>query len=150
MSRWNGLKLVSLVAALATSGAFTAAHAQTTFDDVKQEAQALTGVIGNYSHDRRVALTEASQATLKSIDESIHELNAKIRDDWSQMSDATKAKAQTALDNLHQRRLAVAERLGAIEQSSSSSWSDIRGGFSVAFTDLQTAWENAKQEFDTD
>jgi hypothetical protein len=150
MFRWNGLKSVSLVAALATSGALTAANAQTTFDDVKQEAHALTKVIGDYTHDRRVALTEASRATLQGIDESILELNAKIRDDWDQMSDASKATAQAAMDDLHQRRLATAERLGALEQSSSSSWSDIRSGFSAAFTDLRLAWEKAKQEFDTD
>ncbi len=150
MPKWNGLKLVSLVAALATSGALTTASAQTTFDDVKQEVHALTEVIGDYTHDRRVALTEASRATLQSIDESILELNTKIRDDWGEMSDASKAKAEAAMENLHLRRLAVAERLGALEQSSSSSWSDIRSGFSVAFTDLQLAWEQAKQEFDTD
>jgi len=150
MTRSNGLKTLLLTAALASSGALTAANAQTTFEDVKQEAHALVEMIGDYSHDRRIALVETSRTTLANIDESILELNAQMRDDWGQMSDASKAKAGATLDDLHQRRLAVAERLGALEQSSSSSWNDIRTGFSVAFRDLQLAWETAKHEFDTD
>lgn len=150
MSKSTNLKSLLLATALATSGALTAANAQTTFDDVKQEAHAFFEVIGDYSHDRRMSLVETSRTTLANIDESILELNAQMRDDWGQMSDASKAKARAALDDLHQRRLAVAERLGALEQSSSSSWNDIRSGFSVAFSDLQLSWETAKHEFDTD
>ncbi len=77
-------------------------------------------------------------------------MNAQIRDDWGQMSDGTKADAEVVMDELHRRRLVVAERLGALEQSSSSSWSDIRAGFSTAFADLQIAWETAKHEFGSD
>ena len=146
MPKWNGLKPVTLVAALMLSGA-AVANAETTFNDVKQESQALIDVIGDYSHDRRDALVETSKATLQSIDESIDEMNTRIRDDWSEMSDAAKADAQAAMNKLHEQRLAVAERLGALEQSSSDGWSDIRAGFSMAFTDLKTAWEAAKQEF---
>lgn len=148
MFTWNGLKSVTLVAALATSGILTAASAQTTFEDVKQEAHALFEVIGDYTHDRRVALVETSRETLQGIDDSIVELNAQVRDDWGQMSDTVKADARASMDNLHQRRLAVAERLGALEQSSAASWRDVRAGFSAAFADLQLAWENAKQEFE--
>lgn len=124
--------------------------AQTTFDDVKQEAHALFEVIGDYTHDRRVALIEASKTSLQGIDESLLELDTQIRDDWGQINDAAKANAQAAMDDLHQRRLTVAESLGALEHSSSESWSDIRAGFSAAFADLQMAWETAEQEFETE
>lgn len=81
MPNWTGLKSVTLVAALAVSGALTAANAQTSFDDVKTESRALVDVIGDYAHDQSVALVDASKETLQGIDESISELNNRIRDD---------------------------------------------------------------------
>lgn len=149
MLNWNNMKSVTLVAALAMTS-LSGAYAQTTFSDVRQEAGTLIEVMGDYSHDQRVALVDASRATLAGIDDSITAMNTRLRDDWDQMSDAAKADAQAALDDLHARRLAVAEGLGALGHSTASAWADIRVGFSTSFTDLVTAWEAARQEFQTD
>lgn len=148
MSKWTILKSVIVVASLAISGAPTMANAETTFNDVRQEAKELTDVIGEYAHDRRIALADASRATLRNIDEGISELNSRILNEWGQMNDTAKATAEAAMDDLRQRRLAVAEKLGALEQSSSDSWSDIRAGFYTAFDDLRMTWEKVQQEFD--
>lgn len=150
MLNWNTLKSITLVVALVTSGTFTTVNAQTIFSDVKKEMHDLTEVIGDYTHDRRDALAESSRKTLQNIDEKTQELNTRVRGEWDKMSDTAKANAQAAMDVLYQRRLAVAERLGALEQSSSETWSEIRTGFSAAFTELRMAWENARSEFDED
>lgn len=142
-------KLVAFLALTgALSGALGAANAQTSFDDIKRDSEALVADIGDYAHDRSDALVEASREALRELDDSVQDVNARVRENWNEMSDSARAKAERELEDLHERRLAVAEHLGALERSSAGAWSDVRTGFTNAFDDLVTSWEQAKRELD--
>ncbi|AKI00299.1 hypothetical protein IMCC20628_01583 [Hoeflea sp. IMCC20628] len=149
MTKWMNLKnAAAMTLILATAGTMTNAYAQTSFEDVKTEAQALVEVTGDYAYAKRDELVAKSRASLKNIDASILDLEARIRNNWASMDDAAKAKAKAEMAALRQLRIKVAEDLAGLRYSTADAWTDMKGGFSDSFDVLRNSWVKAKSEFD--
>lgn len=149
MTKWMNVKNAAAMALfLATAGTMTTAYAQTSFEDVKTEAQALVEVTGDYAYAKRDELVAKSRASLENIDASILDLETRIRDNWASMNDAAKAKAEAEMADLRQQRINVAEHLSGLRYSTSDAWTDMKGGFSASFDVLLNSWAKAKSEFD--
>lgn len=117
--------------------------AGTTLDNVQAEFSEAFATIGAYTaQERDEALTELD-ATLQRLDEQIEETEVAVRDEWSEMSQATREQTAAAMRTLHERRNQLSEATGALSQGMGTAWDDLMAGVRNGWNDLELAWDDA-------
>ena len=144
--------IVLLLAALGmTSPVFAAtSNDDTTAQDIKQETMELLQALKAYGVDQRDKALEHASTALENLDNRIETLESHMLENWDEMDQAARDKAQASLQTLRQQRTQVAEWYGSMKSSSASAWGHIKEGFSSAYRALHGAWEKSEKEFSTD
>jgi len=103
-----------------------------------------------YGVDQRDKALEHASTALENLDNRIETLESHMLENWDEMDQAARDKAQASLQTLRQQRTQVAEWYGSMKSSSASAWGHIKEGFSSAYRALHGAWEKSEKEFSTD
>lgn len=82
-------------------------------------------------------------ATLQRLDERIDQTEARVRDEWADMSEATQEQTAAALSALRERRNRLSEAYGALSQGGGTAWNDLMTGIQDGWADLEQAWDDA-------
>jgi len=116
---------------------------ETSLDEVQAEFSEAFSAVGGYTADQRDAALAEMEATLQRLDEQIDETEARVRREWSEMSEATRERTSDALSALRERRNRLSESYGALSQGTASAWDDLMAGVRSGWTDLEAAWDEA-------
>jgi DNA repair exonuclease SbcCD ATPase subunit len=155
MSRMNVKEIAPLVSTLILLAAFgcaptcwaQAAGGKPTMENVEKQVGEAADAIKRYSADQRDEALSKAKAAMDALDAKIDKLEASIRRNWEKMDQATRRKAQAALDELKRQRKRMSESYGALKQSSAGAWEHVKNGFADSYEDLRDAWQKAKDEF---
>lgn len=115
----------------------------TRLEDVQAEFSEAFDAIGDYSADQRDEALDAIDATLGRIDDRIDDLEQRVRNQWSEMSEATQENTSAALSALRERRNRLSEAFGALSQGAGTAWQDLLAGVRTGWADLERAWDEA-------
>jgi hypothetical protein len=130
--------------------AFAASNTdKTTRAEVSKEVADAIEAIKNYSADQRDEAVVRAKTLLEDVDARIEQLEARINERREQMSESARNAARAKLEDLRQKRDAVANWYGRMQYSSDRAWEQIKTGLSNAYSDLSNAWEKAANQFDT-
>jgi septal ring factor EnvC (AmiA/AmiB activator) len=138
--------LAAVVAVCALPAAAQDTGALTTTDDVRSEiSQAMEAIAAYSEQERDQALAEA-RAALTRLDAEIERREEAIRQNWAEMSDATRDSARARLRDLREARNRLSERYGALETGASGAWDELKTGFSNAWGAFSDAWSAADED----
>ncbi len=116
---------------------------ETTLDDVQGEFSEAFAAIGGFTADQRDAALAEMDATLQRLDDQIDETEARVREEWADMSEATRERTSAALSAMRERRNRLSESYGALSQGTATAWGDLMAGVRSGWADLETAWDDA-------
>jgi chromosome segregation ATPase len=146
MNGWWKFLAVTGLALMVGHGSSLAAQDEggdVSMAELRAEVSEAMEAVKSYSAEQRdEALARADEA-LTELDTAIERYDAKLREDWAQMSEAAREKATTAMRELRETRNDMAEWYGALRHSADSAWDDIKSGFAAAYDELQAAWQDA-------
>ena len=114
-----------------------------TFDDVQAEFAEAFATIGDYTVEERDEALAALNETLQQLDAQIEDTEDAVRDEWSEMSQASREQAAAAMRALRERRNELSEAAGALSQGMGTAWDDLMVGVRTGWTDLERAWDDA-------
>ena len=83
---------------------------------------------------------------LSYLDGRIDALQARLEDEWDDMSDAARENARETLDALKQQRADVAAWFDRLKDSTAETWNEAREGVSDAYQELADGWSEAEEE----
>ena len=136
---------VALLMCVLTSPAMAQQNADAvTFEEVQKEISETFEVIGKYTDQQRQEALDAFEASLERIDARINELEQRVRDNWSEMSEAARDRTAEALRELRVRRNRLSESYGALQQGAGDAWGELRQGATRSWSELEKAWDEAE------
>lgn len=140
------VRVAAAVALISMPAAAQDADAITTADTVRAEIAEAMAAVSSYSEQERDrALAEARDA-LDRLDAEIDRRERVLRENWAEMSAASRQTAEEQLTQLRQARNRLGERYGALEAGTSNAWDALTGGFAEAWTAFSDAWTAADSE----
>lgn len=142
--------LLFVLPGLATPGIASEATGESSVQDIKQETTELLQALKAYGVEQRDAALEQSRVALENLDRRIEKLEKQMLDQWDEMDQAARDKAQASLQALRQQRNRVAEWYGSLKSSSAGAWGHMKQGFSSAYRAMHEAWEKSEKEFSAD
>jgi TolA-binding protein len=119
-----------------------------TAKDIKKETQELINTLQRYSVEQRDQAVKEADKALEKLDGRIAKLERRIDNNWDQMTQAARQKAQTSLKTLRQQRIKLAEWYGSFKHSSADAWKEMKKGFTDAYKTMSDSWGKAIREFD--
>lgn len=120
---------------------------KTTAKDVKEKTADALRSIASYTADQRDEAVKKAKDILTDLDTRIDRLESQVSQKWDRMDQAARMKSQEMLTELRRQRTKAAEWYGALKQSSSSAWEEVKSGFLKSYHDLQEAFDKASQKF---
>ncbi len=146
--------LFGAIFVLMTSGAGaapaddTAPPAETADTQALQKdwAQALATLKQYSAAQRDQAMIEA-EAMLRNMDARIDTLEARARDEWTDLSASVRQQREATLRGLRQQRNELAEWYGGMKHSSTDAWGSVKQGFIEAYGTLRDSFTEARAEF---
>jgi len=132
-------------------GAVPAAHVQaasdnTTVEDVKHETRDMVEKLQAFGAEQRDEAIDEIDDGLSYLDGRIDALQARIEDEWDDMSDAARENARDTLDALKEQRVEVATWFERLKDSTADTWDDARDGVSDAYQELADGWSDAEKQ----
>ncbi|MDT8387547.1 MAG: hypothetical protein RQ736_08540 [Thiogranum sp.] len=112
----------------------------------KDWAEALASLKQYSAAQRDQAMIEA-EAMLRNMDDQIEALEARAREEWTELSDSARQQRQATLHGLRQQRSELAEWYGGMKHSSADAWSSVKQGFIEAYGTLRDSFSEARTEF---
>jgi predicted phage gp36 major capsid-like protein len=144
------VKMVVLAVALSCSFAVPALGqndvATTTTQDLRAEVSEAMEAIAKYSEQEREDALAAAREALDRLDVEIARREEILRENWADMTDAAQDSGRAQLHNLRQARNELSERFGALQESTSSAWDELKVGFADAWDSFSDLWENSDSE----
>lgn len=135
--------LATALAAPLSPGWAQESEADTTFEDVHAELSDAFEAIGGYTSDQRVEALAEMNITLTRLDALIEKLEARTSENWSDMSQATRAETSEALSSLRNSCDRLSEVYGALSQGADTAWDDVLSGVGSAWQDIEIARQKA-------
>ena len=117
----------------------------TTLEDVQAAFSEAFEVIGQLSAQERDEALRALDETLRQVDERIEETEESVRNNWSEMSQATREQTADTMRALRERRNQLSQAIGALSQGAGSAWDELMQGVRNGWNDLQLAWDDATE-----
>jgi hypothetical protein len=133
------------IAAFALSSAAQDTGALTTTDDVRSEISQAMEAIAAYSEQERDQALAGARAAMTGLDAEIERREEAVRENWAEMSDATRDTARARLRDMREARNRLSERYGALETGASGAWDELKSGFSNAWGAFSEAWSAADE-----
>jgi len=121
-----------------------------SLEEVKKETLDLLQALNSYTVDQKDKAIRRARTALDNLDKRIDELEVLLSERWDEMDNAAREKAHASLRALRTRRNQAAEWYGSLKHSSAGAWEHMKEGFSDAYRSLNSAWERAEKEFDSD
>ena len=122
------------------------AAAETTDDEIGQEISEAIDAIGDYTVEQRDEALAEAEAVLNDLDARIERQDERFRREWNQMSEAAREQAAATLQDLRDKRTALAEWYGSMRHGAVDAWEDIKDGFAAAYEDFKAAWDEAENK----
>ena len=117
----------------------------TSIEQVERETRDLLQTIASYSADKKgQAVAKADQA-LDSLDQPIADLQAKIDNNWDDMTASARQQARQSMQSLQQQREQLAHWREKMQSGTAESWEHVKQGFSDAYQALARASRKAEQ-----
>ncbi|MBR9882588.1 MAG: hypothetical protein GYB21_02585 [Oceanospirillales bacterium] len=116
-----------------------------SIEEVKRDTQELIKSIGSFTADKKDQAVEEAKDSLNKLDQRIDALQAKIDQNFDDMSDAARQEAREDMKTLRKLRNKTAEWYGSMKTSSADAWDQMKKGFSNAYKDLAEAWEKSEK-----
>lgn len=115
----------------------------TTPDDIRAEITEAMEAVSDYSVQERKSAVAKTREALNQLDAEIDRREDAVRENWSEMSDATRQEMREQLQELRQMRNRVGERFGALESGTEGAWTELKDGFASAWDAFAKAWSKA-------
>ena len=139
--------IAMILMALLSAGHAAESTDETTQEEVGKEVSEAMDAIQEYTVDQRDEALRQARSLLNDLDARIERREEDLREEWHRMTDAAKRQARTTLKVTRQKRDQIAEWYGGLAHSSDGAWGEIKKGFAAAYSELETAWEQAEREF---
>lgn len=114
----------------------------------KEEVEQAVRDFNDMSEDKRDKAVSSAKRMLDTLDGEIEDLQAKMSDQWDDMTAQERDVSREAMESLHKQRAKLAEWYGGLKHGAKESWSDVKQGFSDAFTEVKGLWQDTKDRFD--
>jgi len=114
---------------------------------VRYHAGKALEALKDYTSDQKDEAVSQAKATMDQLDENIDALQQKLYGSWSDMSQSSRDRLQSRLSRLSKQRNQLAQWYGAMMQSSSDAWEDVKEGFISSFKELRDSFQEAQSEF---
>jgi len=95
----------------------------------------------DYTYDKKDAYVASASADMAVLDQKIKELSDKI----TTASDSVKGGAQTKLQELRDKRVALDQKLDAVKNSTETNWNDAKTAFKNSYDDVKNSLKQAWQ-----
>ena len=105
--------------------------------DIKDSAQSTA----DYTYDKKDEFVAKASADLNVLDQKIKELSDKA----ATASDSVKNEAQTKLQDLHDKRTALDNKLVDVKNASQADWDEMKVGFQTSYDDVKTSLKQTWQ-----
>lgn len=112
-------------------------------EKAKMEISEAMDAIGDYTAEQREDALAAAREAMQDADAQIDRIDASLRDNWGEMSEEAREKAQASLHELREARYALSERYGELKAGASDTWDDLKAGFASAWSSVSQAWDAA-------
>lgn len=146
LARLRAGALATAVAAFALPAAPQDMEAHTTTDDVRAEISEAMEAIAAYSEQESDQALVEARAALDRLDVEIERREDALRENWSEMSDATRETTRAGLQDLSAARNSLSESYGALETGAGGAWEELKTGFSGAWGAFSEAWTAADED----
>ncbi|UUX51172.1 hypothetical protein NUH88_05640 [Nisaea acidiphila] len=138
------------LAAALTAGAAPAIASETepfvTAKEVRTEISESMEAISKYTaQERKQAVAEAKEA-MNRLDAEIDRRGQALRENWAEMTEATREAAQEGLKDLQAARNELGERYGALKAGTAEAWDDLKADFADAWNAFAKTWETADKD----
>lgn len=139
---------LALVCLLLLSGAANGLQEQesTTAEDLRREVSEAMEAIASYSAQQRDEALSKAREAMDRLDVEIERREATLRENWAEMSERSRELASARLQDMRQARQQLAEQYGGLASGSASAWTELRQGFSNAWSAFSDAWRAADEE----
>lgn len=117
--------------------------------DVRAEIAESVDAIGAYTAEQRDVAVAAAEKTLADIDTALDRFENNVRENWNDLSDEAQAEASTAMETLRQERNEFGEHVAALKSGADDAWDDLVNGFTDAWAEFESAWEDTDETPDT-
>ena len=118
----------------------------TTTDEVRSEiSEAMDAVLDYSAQERDAALTSAREA-IRKLDAEIERQEYVLRENWSDMTVATREFYSSQMRELREARNTIGERFGALQAGGASAWDELKAGFASAWEAFSIEWSEAEHE----
>lgn len=114
-----------------------------TLDDVKRDAATSMKSTAAYSQQEKDKLVADMKAKLAVIDANIEQMRLKGRD----LASDAKAKWDSNMAAIDEKRKLANERLAEVEESTSKAWDDFTAAATSAWEELSKALQDASKGF---
>lgn len=114
-----------------------------TLDDVKRDAATSMKSTAAYSQQEKDKLVADMKAKLAVIDANIEQMRLKGKD----LASDAKAKWDSNMAAIDEKRKLANERLAEVEESTSKAWDDVAAAATSAWEELSKALQDASNEF---
>lgn len=138
------------IAGMAPAHAALSATDEASVKEVKKETADLLQSIKSYSAAQRDEAIQEIEIAIIRLDNRIEKLQARIDNQWDDMTDPAREQARASMRALQKQRVKLAEWYGNLKGTSSSAWNEIKRGFSNAYRDINKGWERALKQFGED
>ena len=121
-----------------------------TAQDVKKDTQKLLSTLQQYTVEQRDQAVDGVEQALKKLDQRIDDLEIQINQNWDDMNQSARRKAEGSLKALRKQRNSLAERYSGFKNSSTRAWEQMKEGFSDSYQTMSGSLQEAWDEYGTD
>jgi len=126
------------------------AQSQESFETLKQKWNETMDALGSYTAEQREQALKSGRETLDAMDERLEMMETWTKQHWDTMSEETRDERTAMLKEMREQRNNVAEWFGGMKHSSADAWDSAKQGFIKSYGELQKAYGNAVDAFQSD
>lgn len=101
----------------------------------------------DYTSDQKDEALSKAKTTMDQLDENIDSLQERLFGEWSDIDQSSRDKLRSQMNSLSRQRNLLSQWYGAMMQSSSDAWEDVKEGFMNSFKELSDSFQAARSEF---
>ncbi len=122
------------------------AAADSSLDKVKKETAESAQAISEYSVEQRDEAIKKAQAVIREIDNDINSLETRLNEKWAKMDQASRKNSEASLNELREKRKVVNEWYGSLQNSSASTWENVKKGFAESCRKVRDTFSKTEKE----
>lgn len=119
-------------------------------DELEQETRELGEALKEYSADQKDQAEDSIDQMLQALDKRIDVLERELAENWDDMSNTARERAEDSLASLRDQRERVQDWYNELKASSASAWEKARKGFSDAYEAFSEQWNETERDLTLD